>query len=639
MKCRSIVIIVALIALMCGCSRNDTSCYWYDIDDGLRLWNTHLDTLGFHYVWKGESIGGVINGDGVLFKYAGNNLVDSICMHCYYGCFSEKHIRKAIDGSVYIGDYHKRRTGFGVLIKDRDVYVGQYSDGSLSGKANKYHEGVLVYSGYWKKNKFDGYGTYIDENGSVLKGKWKANKLVEADNADTIINTSIGVYRGQMTEKGINGLGTMRFVEGSVYEGEWKDNSPDGFGTMIFSDSSIYKGNWVKGEIIGQGTMAYSNGDIYVGNWENGHFSGKGKYVFAKGGVYEGAWEKGKQEGRGSFSSQTIRSYNGTWKKGLMVGDDTITYINGDKYFGSLVDNMREGNAFYKFSNGNEYHGQFADDTFNGLGVFTFHDGNRYEGEFAYGKIAGEGTLYYYGMEDTVLITAYWNRDAMFPAMASMLFANGDLYEGEIIDGMPTENGMWTNVRFKDKSAIQKANDYYKRHKSTFDKVVKYTAEALIVVECVVAVIPVAGLGAALAVKSVRTGVEITYNATKTVFSGVDLYEAIENSDREDIAVASADLFTDIIKTGLSVVGAKKGADEAKDATQQILITTKDLILAEADPFRYISDKAKFIVKSEESKIYNALINQKTFGRYVEIELYSDKLYHKNMPNDAYAKF
>ena len=636
-KYRSIISLFAIVIFVCACSRNDASCYWLKTDNDVRLWTSGMDTNAYHYYWKGESFAGVIHGNGVLYQYCSSDLLDSIIIDGYYGSLSKEQFRTAKDGSVYIGEYNDNRNGFGVLIKDKDVYVGCFKNGRLSGRANKYHDGKLVYTGDWRNNKFNGYGIYINDNGQVLKGKWKANKLVEADIADTLIKTPIGVYRGQMTEKGFNGHGTMRFNEGGVYEGEWRNGAPNGNGTMVFPDSSIYKGNWVKGEIDGLGTMAYSNGDVYSGDWKSGQFSGNGRYVFASGGVYDGIWIKGKQYGKGHFSSQTIRSYNGSWEQGQMVGDDTITYYNGDKYYGSLVDNKREGNAAYKFSNGNEYHGQFADDTFNGLGVFTFHDGNRYEGEFAYGKIAGEGTLYYYGTEDTVLITAYWNRDDMFPAMASMLFANGDLYEGEIIDGQPSENGTWTNVRFKEKSGIQKANDYNKRHKSTFDKVMKYAYYTLGAIEVVAMFVPY-GQEVSKVAGYARKIVSGSCNASQTVFSGVNLYEAIENSDREDIAVASTELIVDFGKTYSSIYKATQGPIEAGDKTQ-LIYNFAGNIVKEKVMNQAMSYITKYIVGPNESKIHSALINKKTFGRYVVVELYSDDRYHKNIPNDTYAKF
>lgn len=38
-----------------------------------------------------------------------------------------------------------------------------------------------------------------------------------------------------------------------------------------------------------------------------------------------------------------------------------------------------------------------------------------------------------------------WSADGSFPKVVSILFANGDLYEGPLQNGMPTDKGTWTS--------------------------------------------------------------------------------------------------------------------------------------------------------------------------------------------------
>ena len=239
--------------------------------------------------------------------------------------------------------------------------------------------------------------------------------------------------------------------------------------------------------------MILPTGDLYSGGWSNDLFEGYGLYSFANGDIYEGEWKEGLQDGNGKYTSKDF-NYEGHWEEGWINGEGIMEYANGDVYQGYFVENERYGYGTYIFANGNAYEGEFVDNKIQGLGVFEFTDGCSYEGEFWDGKVKGDGTLYLVLEKDTIAVTANWDGTDKFPKEASILLPNGLLYEGEIIDGKPTRNGIWTSTEESwIKSALDDANDFYKSHKEQWDEFVEKTSDVLLEIEFCVSFIPKIG--------------------------------------------------------------------------------------------------------------------------------------------------
>lgn len=65
------------------------------------------------------------------------------------------------------------------------------------------------------------------------------------------------------------------------YKGEFnKDNKTvwEGLGYIKYQDGSLYSGNVKDKNINGMGRMDYANGDVYQGQWANGKAQGKGVF-------------------------------------------------------------------------------------------------------------------------------------------------------------------------------------------------------------------------------------------------------------------------------------------------------------------------------------------------------------------------
>lgn len=631
-----------------------------DEDNGLLLWVEVPQDSCLSYHWKGNCFDQLAHGEGILYIYASGCLVKADTINAYYGSVNKETVCELKDGSKFVGRVENDKLeGFGVYLKGDDLYIGHFSESKPNGHLNWYKKGKIYYSGEWKNGVFQGEGILYKEDGSVKKGTWEDGKLMQTYYKS---QTEKGLYDGYVLNGEPDGIGTMLYKDGShyegswshgkwsgegtyctekdtltgefeegklngiglyktrgfLYDGDWLDNKPDGIGYTVASDSSFYTGSWSDGKRNGYGDMVFPNGDSYFGDWIDNQFDGIGTYTYAQGGdSYYGEWRDGWQHGLGTYKAKSFE-YTGNWEDGWMNGEGRITYVNGDFYEGNFVENERYGVGYYQFSNGNSYEGEFVDGKFNGLGIFRFADGNVYEGEFQDGKIKGDGTLYYMEGSDTIAITACWDGSGQFPKQASVLFGNGDLYEGELLNGFPTGNGTWTTAEERElgeskvSNSLNKANEFYKKHKDSWNKVVKYTSIALTVVEVaapVVGTVLIAtGVGAPaggtlIVVGKVAGIANVALNAADAAIAStsasVDTYNAIQSGD--DPSGALTTLGTEVAMNAAFIVAPK--------ALKKLPVRKAKVLL---------SASAK-TVGSVANKSLVTLSKNKTFGKILKI--------------------
>ena len=96
------------------------------------------------------------------------------------------------------------------------------------------------------------------------------------------------VYKGEVENGKPNGLGIMKYVDGSKYVGEWKKGKRDGWGTIIMSNGEKYRRKWKDGFEIkswtkqlgtstndrGEGVTIDSSNNIYVTGTTKGGLDG-----------------------------------------------------------------------------------------------------------------------------------------------------------------------------------------------------------------------------------------------------------------------------------------------------------------------------------------------------------------------------
>lgn len=86
------------------------------------------------------------------------------------------------------------------------------------------------------------------------------------------------------------------------YKGHWDQENRDvweGLGVIKFSDGSIYQGFTKHQQLNGVGRMSHANGDIYQGQWRGGKAHGFGVFLDYDGSMYEGQWKNDLQHGKG----------------------------------------------------------------------------------------------------------------------------------------------------------------------------------------------------------------------------------------------------------------------------------------------------------------------------------------------------
>ncbi len=469
------IIVILLGSLFSSCINQNS---WEKTNDGELLF---VGNNAYTYDWKGETFENLIHGQGMLRIFDGDSLIDSISVNAYYGSINAQDVVNVNDTTKYIGDIKwKKQEGYGVLIQPHNIYVGNFTNSKPHGILSWYQDGVLRYKGEWREGKRDGYGVSYDKD---------------------------GVYSGLFSNNQYKGEGEKYYKNGSSYDGEWNNGMRSGWGNLITEDISYtgnflnglpngegaltirdsvftYNGNWLNGKMSQYGECTYANGDVYEGEWIDGAFNGFGVCKYANGDVYEGYWKDGLQEGDGRYVNKDF-TYVGDWEGGWINGEGQMNFANGDWYEGDFYQNERFGIGCYHFKNGNRYEGEFVNDTINGLGIFYFQDESRYEGEFDDGKIFGDGTLHLNVNGENISITAFWDGTHNMPTEASVLFGNGDLYEGELINGLPTANGVWSTQKERDEGLTygQRVNDFYKEHREAWNKAVIITSNTLLAIE------------------------------------------------------------------------------------------------------------------------------------------------------------
>ena len=671
-----IVLTSLVLFLSASCSFRPDQL-WIKTNEDVWLWVSSSDT-NKSFLWKGNVIDSVPNGSGVLSVIDANGHKTDHKINIFYGAQSIEDVVTMDDGSQYVGAVvDDKMEGFGVLVKADELYIGYFHDSKPDGFLKLYKNNKLYYEGYWKDGTFNGEGTLYKEDGSIKTGDWVAGRL-----SQTLVDTKLpqGHYHGYAKDGKPDGLGKMDYANGMSYQGKWRmgvwegeglyisdadsvygmwkggkvcgdviyrtpelffegtfiDNIPIGIGNLAQADGSYYSGFWLDGKREGNGDMIFSNGDSYTGEWSNNEFDGFGVYEYAAAkAVYYGEWSGGLQNGNGFYKCPQF-TYNGQWDKGWMDGDGVLTFSNGDRYEGTVHENIIDGIGSYNFANGNWYEGEFVNGKMNGLGVFQFKEGDRFEGEFYDGRIYGDGTMYLVGDKGTVSITGFWPKDGSFPKEASILFENGDLYEGPLNDGAPTQEGTWISGEERQQrldkvnsSALHKANEFYKKHRETINWCLTGVSAVVTAVE-VASASTVIGAPIAILAHGVNAAVNVVDASMAIASAGIDVVEnnqlgadnteAIQNLTTEVSMNAAFILVPKVAKVAIKPLKAGVKYVIRSPIAEQILKGSKSFI--KKSSFRFVKGKIN-------GKVISLSIAEK--GRKIEKSLIQCKVTQKPM--------
>lgn len=641
-----LLFITFTLLLATGCASSIDGTWVKSDGDGTRVWLADDDTT-LTYRWKGEVFDSVAHGTGILRIISKDSIIEERKAKAYYGALVETEIVNVSDQENYVGElYDDRFHGYGVYDKNGEIYIGHFKDSKPHGFATWYKNGKPYYVGMWADGKFHGEGTLYKEDGTIKTGDWNNGSLIQ-----TLVDVQLdnGHYNGYVKNSKPDGIGKMEYSDGTVYSGKWKngayngagvyvngtdtivgdwdngkicgdviyrsdqffyegsmvDNYPSGIGNLTVEDNSFYTGNWVDGKRAGIGDIYYVNGDSYSGEWDDNQFSGNGKYIYEnQKAYYEGEWLEGLQNGQGYYRSPEF-AYRGEWEKGWMDGEGILVFKNGDKYEGTVHENLIDGIGTYTFKDGNFYEGEFVEGQMSGLGIFHFKDGTTFEGEFINGKIYGDGTLNLVENGKVVSITGFWTPDGKFPTSASILFPSGDLYEGPIVNGFPTDAGTWTSAEERTKnidkvenSTLHKANEFYKRNRETINWCLMGASAVVTAIEVAsastVVLAPVAAIaqGVNMGINAVDAGMAIgsaAIDAGEAYALGEDVSEQMKNLGTE-VALNAAFIVIPKVAKALKPLG-KPIKNVSRSAVVALGLKSAGKFIAKKTAIKFIKGK------------------------------------------------
>lgn len=184
------------------------------------------------------------------------------------------------------------------------VRSSKKSSGGLIGGVRRVMGGAIT-----TKNFRDGSKYYGELS---VAGDREGQGIIEFGNGD--------VYFGSWKKDLFDGKGTYIFKSQERYQGNLVEGSRQGEGEFFYSNGNKYSGSWRNNEKNGRGFLYFANGNVYEGNWKDGLYSGPGKETFFYGDLFEGDYKYGKKAGNGVFKFECGSDYNGEWKNGRAHG-------------------------------------------------------------------------------------------------------------------------------------------------------------------------------------------------------------------------------------------------------------------------------------------------------------------------------
>lgn len=133
---------------------------------------------------------------------------------------------------------------FDVLLEGVGRYVGQMGAGAMEGRGQilDLMDNVL-YDGWFKDNEFEGIGTLVSLEGAALP--LPAEPYLDL----SALKSCISGYSGQFSHSLFNGLGTIKYAEGSEFSGQFKHGKAEGMGLWTSASHKV-QGFWSANQLV-----------------------------------------------------------------------------------------------------------------------------------------------------------------------------------------------------------------------------------------------------------------------------------------------------------------------------------------------------------------------------------------------------
>lgn len=168
-----------------------------------------------------------------------------------------------VDGEI---DYGSGRLYKGQIEVDRGSYVFTQQ---RSGHGIQTEKGLVIYSGGWKNDKYNGVGK-LTAYDSVYSGVFEDGRL---NGIGTRVLNNGGKYEGFFANGLYHGKGKYVNPSGEIYDGEWCNGERRGFGKTILASGEVWIGNHVLGLLHStSGEKRFVDGRRLIGDWRDGEF-------------------------------------------------------------------------------------------------------------------------------------------------------------------------------------------------------------------------------------------------------------------------------------------------------------------------------------------------------------------------------
>ena len=114
-----------------SCNKENQKDWCATSDENLNVWMSQEDSTAT-FAWEGGSFENLIHGKGTLSTYLNGEIVSQEFIDAYFGSIDASGICVLKDGSSYIGKLENDLLeGFGVYIKDKDLYIGSFAKSKI----------------------------------------------------------------------------------------------------------------------------------------------------------------------------------------------------------------------------------------------------------------------------------------------------------------------------------------------------------------------------------------------------------------------------------------------------------------------------------------------------------------------------
>ena len=295
--------------------------------------------------------------------------------------------------------------GFGVISNLRNVTIGGFCEGEISGLGVKFTSEDEFVAGMWHQNAYNGHIVEFNR-GNV---KWSVYKAGKLQGNMTVIEANGVKYVGEWREGLRHGTGVETYPA-ETFSGSWSNGNATYIGVYTHNASfqSLYEGkttpnisscrlispsistgslqSWYfhtsecnsEGHYLGQtdpqgrrhgyGTQTYPDNSSYTGYWSEDKRHGFGRKLDLTGEVWDGMWVENEFTGWGRYEDRESR-YSGLWREEWMDG------------LGEVRDGDRVSMGEFRW---NELHGM-------GIQYSSSTQGEISVGKWDYGRLTSPG--------------------------------------------------------------------------------------------------------------------------------------------------------------------------------------------------------------------------------------------------------